>query len=206
MNPSPVAPPLARPVPHSAGKRPAPAPRHKSRSSRSRRRLRNEGFRGTSTRASVWMRYGSYWFVIVLSGAVAHLCFRSVPGARSGGTWLMASSAFQLIVAVLGTIFAAHRRTDIIEQLRAFLFGYTVGPGLGVAVFMWTTQALVEDGSDDLFVRTAIAALPWLYFIPVVVPAIMYLKLVSGFRALDRVQLDDEEILQIYTRNDGLQR
>lgn len=118
----------------------------------------------------------------------------------------MASTAFQLVVAVAGTIFAAHRRDEIIEQLRAFVFGYTIGPGVGVALFMWVTQALVADGSDDLFVRTAIAALPWLYFIPVVVPSVMYLKLVSGFRALDRVHLDDEELLQIYTRNDGMQR
>jgi hypothetical protein len=198
---------LARPRADATASRPTPdGAVRRQNPSRRRRRMTNEGFRGTSTRASVLLRYATYWLVVILAGATAHLCFRAVPGARSGGTWLMASCAFQLVVAVIGTVFAAHRRNEIIEQFRAFVFGYTIGPGVGVALFMWTTQALVADGSEDLFVRTAIAALPWLYFIPVVIPSVMFLKLVSGFRALDRVQLDDEEIMQIYTRNDGLQR
>jgi hypothetical protein len=71
---------------------------------------------------------------------------------------------------------------------------------------MWVARNMVSSGSDDLFIRTAVAALPWIYFIPVLVPSIIFLRLVAGFRTIDRVGLDDEEILQIYTRNDGLQR
>jgi hypothetical protein len=71
---------------------------------------------------------------------------------------------------------------------------------------MWVARNMVSSGSDDLFIRTSVAALPWLYFIPVLVPAVLFLRLVAGFRVLDKVRLDDEEILQIYTRNDGLQR
>lgn len=196
---------LARPVRVESAPTPPPQQR-KPKASRSARRRRNEGLRGVSLRTSVLLRYVSYWFVIVLSGAVAHFSFKSVPEATTGGVWLMASSAFQLVIAVLGTLFAAHRRAEILDQFRAFVFGYTIGPGLGVACFMWVARNMVSSGSDDLFIRTSVAALPWLYFIPVLVPAVLFLRLVAGFRVLDKVRLDDEEILQIYTRNDGLQR
>lgn len=198
-------PPLARP------QHPAPAtlpvdPVLRRQNSRRARRHRNEGLRGVSVRGTVYLRYLSYWFTIVAGGALAHKCFQSVPESASGGVWLMASCAFQLAVAVLGTMFAAHRRQEILEQFRAYVFGYTVGPGLGVAVFMWVARNMVSSGSEDQFVRTAVAALPWIYFIPILVPAVIFLRMVTGFRTIDKVGLDDEEILQIYTRNDGLQR
>jgi len=174
--------------------------------SRRRRRRRNEGLRGVSVRATVYLRYLSYWFTIVASGAVAHYCFKSVPEATSGGIWLMASCAFQLVVAALGTMFAAHRRDEILEQMRGYVFGYTVAPGIGVAIFMWVARNMVSSGSEDMFIRTAVSALPWIYFIPVLVPAVIFLKMVAGFKTIDRIGLDDEEILKIYTRNDGLQR
>jgi len=103
-------------------------------------------------------------------------------------------------------MFAAHRRDEILEQLRAYVFGYTVAPGVGVAVFMWVARNMVSSGNEDMFVKTAVSALPWLYFIPVLVPAVIFLKMVSGFKTIDRIGLDDEEMLKIYTRNDGLQR
>lgn len=201
---------LARPNHHRPGQPPqSEKPQQRAdiaRLTRRARRRRNEGLRGVSVRVSVLFRYLTYWFVIVLSGAVAHYCFRSVPEAGSGGIWLMASCTFQLVIAVLGTMFAAHRRTEIIEQLRGFLFGYTIGPGIGVAVFMWVARNFVAGGAEDLFIRTAVAALPWIYFIPILVPAVIFLRLVAGFKTIDKVGLDDEEILQIYTRNDGRQR
>lgn len=199
VTPRSLARPLSTPANYPDG---SPAPKI----SRRRRRRRNEGLRAVSVRASVYLRYLSYWMAIVLSGALTHYCFKSVPEATSGGVWLMASCAFQLVVAALGTLFAAHRRDEILEQLRAYVFGYTIGPGVGVAVFMWVARNMVSSGSEDMFIKTAVAALPWIYFIPVLVPAVIFLKMVAGFKAIDRIGLDDEEILQIYTRNDGLQR
>lgn len=202
VRPRQLARPQTRP---ESGQAPA-SPAVKRLASRRARRHRNEGLRGFSVRASVILRYVCYWMFIVTAGSITHYCFKSVPEASSGGVWLMASCAFQLLVAVAGTLFAAHRRDEILEQLRAYVFGYTVIPGLGVALFMWVARNMVSSGSDDLFIRTAVAALPWIYFIPVLVPSIIFLRLVAGFRTIDRVGLDDEEILQIYTRNDGLQR
>jgi hypothetical protein len=71
---------------------------------------------------------------------------------------------------------------------------------------MWVARNMVSSGSEDMFIKTAVAALPWIYFIPVLVPAVIFLKMVAGFKTIDRIGLDDEEILKIYTRNDGLQR
>lgn len=170
------------------------------------RRLRNEGWRGTSVRASVALRYISYWFVIVGGSALAGAFFAEVPNAQSGGLWMLLSTSFQLAVAAIGTIFYANRRHEIIEQVRAYVFGYTLFPGLGVAAFMWTATRLVAYGSQDAFVHTLTAALPWIYFLPVVLPAVIFAKTVAGLRMTNRLRLDDEEIMQIYTRNDGLQR
>ena len=198
---------LARPRPNMGPTESAPqSPAVKRLASRRARRHRNEGLRGVSVRATVVLRYLSYWFIIVLAGAITHYCFKSVPEASSGGIWLMASCAFQLATAAAGSLFAAHRRDEIIEQLRAYVFGYTVVPGLGVAVFMWVARNMVSSGSDDLFIRTAVSALPWIYFIPVLIPAVIFLRMVAGFRTIDKIGLDDEELLQIYTRNDGRQR
>jgi hypothetical protein len=197
--------PLARPRAQRVSNAPV-SPDRKRLMNRRQRRRRNEGLRGVSVRTSLYIKYACYWLSIVLAGAITHYCFKSVPEASSGGIWLMASCAFQLVVATLGTWFAAHRRKEIVEQLKAYVFGYTVAPGLGVAVFMWVARNMVSSGSEDLFIRTAVSALPWIYFIPVLIPAVIFLKMVAGFKTIDKIGLDDEEILQIYTRNDGLQR
>lgn len=203
MQRSASAQPLVRPA---VSTQPRPNSQIPPKMSRRRRRRRNEGLRGFSVRSTVFLRYLSYWFTIVAAGALAHYCFRSVPEASSGGIWLMASCAFQLVVAALGTLFFANRRDEILEQMRGYIFGYTVAPGIGVAVFMWVARNMVSSGSEDMFVRTAVYALPWIYFIPILIPSVIFLKMVSGFKTIDRVGLDDEEILRIYTRNDGLQR
>lgn len=193
-------PPAARPlVPHTPPPGPAGAARHAGRI------MRNEGPRGRSTRAAVAFRYAAYLGTILVCVAATHAAFAAVPGAASGGWWMLASAAFQLIVAVAGTWFFPNKRPEIVEQARHYVFGMTVFPGTGVALFMWATRAMSDANSTDIFVSSLNRALPYLYFLPVVLPAIIFVKTVAGLRTLNRVQLDDQELLATLTRNDGLQ-
>jgi hypothetical protein len=75
---------LARPSARASSTPPPVSPTAKRLASRRARRHRNEGLRGVSVRATVVLRYVAYWFTIVIGGAVAHFCFKSVPEASSG--------------------------------------------------------------------------------------------------------------------------
>lgn len=153
------------------------------------------------------LRYGAYWVAIVVSSSLVQALFVNTPSAKSGGMWLMMSASFQCVVAAVGSIFLAPHRPEIVEQLRSYLFGYTILPATGVALFLWFAQQMVENSTgEDVFLGTMVSALPFLYFLPVILPSIIFTKLVAGFRVVSRVSMDDEELMRIYTRNDGYQR
>lgn len=166
-----------------------------------------EGLRGSSSRAAIRLRYVSYFLIIVLGATVTSACFASTPGASSGGEWLLFSAAFQLATAAVGSWFDLGHRPEIIQQVRAYVFGYTILPGTGVAVFMWAASHLgASPGSPDVFISSLQTALPWIFFLPVVLPAVIFMKTVAGMRVINREQMDDQELMNIITRNDGLQR
>jgi hypothetical protein len=165
-----------------------------------------EGPRGLSTRATVWFRYVGYLLTILTCCGLTQACFSSLNGAQSGGEWMLLSAAFQLAVAVIGSAMFANRRAEILHQVRSYVFGYTVFPGTGVAIFMWSASSLSSGSGNDVFVGSLNAALPWLYFLPIVLPAIIFLKSVSGMRVLHRERMEDREAMNLYTRNDGVQR
>lgn len=165
-----------------------------------------EGPRGTSIRWSVWLRYAGYFLAIVFCCALTQACFNQVAGAQSGGEWMLLSVGFQLAVAAVGSWAFANRRPEINQQVRSHIFGYTVLPGTGVAIFMWSARHLSSNNGTDVFVNSLNSALPWIYFLPIILPAIIFLKSVAGMRVIHREQMDDEEIMKTFTRNDRLQR
>ena len=166
-----------------------------------------EGPRGRSTRNAVWLRYFSYFLTIVLAAGITQACFASVQGAQSGGQWLLLSASFQLAVAAIGSFMFSNRRAEIIRQVRSYVFGYTIFPGMGLAIFMWSARHLTAGASSgDVFVSTLNNALPWIYFLPVVLPAVIFMKTVAGMRTLRREQLSDQELMRTYTRQDSSQR
>jgi hypothetical protein len=172
-----------------------------------KRRFTFEGPRGASVRASVGLRYVSYGLVIILGSVVTGACLASTPGASSGGEWMLLSSAFQLATAVLGSWFVPPKRPEIIQQVRAYVFGYTVLPGTGIAVFMWAASHMTTSSTNpDVFITAIQSALPWIFFLPIILPAVIFMKSVAGMRVLNREQLDDQENMKVLTRNDGYQR
>jgi len=166
-----------------------------------------EGPRGASTRAAVYLRYAAYFLGIMIASAVTSGCFANVPGATSGGMWMLLSVSFQLATAAVGSFAFANRRPEITQQVRSYVFGYTVLPGTGMAIFMWAARHIPTGPTgSDVFVNSLNSALPWLYFLPIILPTVIFLKTVAGMRVLNREQGDDQELMRTYTRIDGRQR
>lgn len=171
-------------------------------------RLITEGPRGSATRLGVWWRYATYLLVIIACSGITEACFSSVSDAHSGGEWMLLSVTFQIVVASIGSWQYAAKRPEITQQLRSFVFGYTVFPGTGVAIFMWAASHISATSTTgtDVFVSTLNNALPWIYFLPIILPTIIFVKSVAGMRSIHREQMDDQETYATYSRNDGSQR
>lgn len=170
--------------------------------------IRNEGSRGQAARAAVVMRHVAYLCVILICTAIAHASFIAVPGAGSGGRWVLFGATFQLAVAAVGTMLFPNRRAAIIEEARTYVFGWTVLPATALALFMWGARSLAAApaGETDMFLSTLTSALPWIYFLPIVIPCIVFLRMIAGLRTIHKVQEDDQELMAMMTRHDGLQR
>jgi hypothetical protein len=182
-------------------------PKNSRKSARGIRRRATEGPRGASVRAAVWLRYAGYLGLIIICSGITQVCFSKINDAHSGGEWMFLSACFQLCVAAVGSWAFANRRPEIIHQMRSYVFGYTVLPGTGIALFMWAASHIaVGPSGTDVFVNSLNTALPWLYFLPIILPCVIFTKAVAGMRTINRETMDDQEIMTTYTRNDEMQR
>jgi hypothetical protein len=155
---------------------------------------------------AVLLRYLGYLVVIVLCSAVAHASFAGTPW-RMGGTLVLFSSACMAVTAALGTMFIPHKRTEIVEDFRHFLFQVAILPATGIAAFQWVMRAYTADPRhQDNFLGLLQNSLPMLFAFSVFVPAVVFIKAVAGRRTLDRSQQDDQELMETWTRQDHLMR
>lgn len=172
-------------------------------------RLRRvEGPRGYSLRTSVALRYATYLVVLVACCALTQGALDGAPRADGGGRWMFLSSAVMLLSASVGTGFYPNHRNEIIEQVRHFVFGIAVLPGTGLAIIMWAAESFLSSpgATSDPFASTLEVALPIIFFCTVIIPCLVFIKVIAGIRHLHRSRLDDEEMMALYTRQDGHQR
>jgi hypothetical protein len=165
------------------------------------RMLQFEGPRGKSVRAAVWLRYLSYAITIILCSAFTEAFVTGA--ARGGGKWMFFASAVMICVASVATFFFPHLRPKIIAQLRQYMFGITVLPGTGIAFLMYLTRDVL---GGDAFANTFTAALPIVFLVTVGFPVLIFIKVMSDLRTLHKANLDDQEMVSMYSRQDGLQR
>lgn len=208
------APPAGDPPgpPGGGGPTPGPGPglpRPASLPERIRSRIESfEGRRGLSTRRALWLRYASYYLTVVLCSATTHAAFSRTSLWRSGGLVMFFSATVMVAAAALATFAFTNYRGEILAQLRHFLFGICCFPGVGVALFLWALQRFLSNPAarDDVVTNVAFNAIPIVYFTTVVLPVFVFVKMVFGLRTFHRSRLDDEEMLRLYARQDGLQR
>lgn len=166
-----------------------------------------EGPRGYSTRASVFARYAVYFATVVLCSAVSHACFAHADRWRAGGEWMFFSAMLMFVTGAAGTMFYTNQRNEIIEQVRHYVFGLSVFPGTAIAIVMWASQGLTSSptSSSDAFTALLGNAIPVVYFCTVILPPLVFVKAMAGIRTLHRSRLDDEEMVAVWTRQDGQQ-
>ena len=164
------------------------------------------GSRGEAARAAVVLRWLASYLVVVGASLVAHACFSST-SASSAGAFLLCSSMFVAVVAALGCAFYAGDREEIVKQARHYIFGLISVPGAGLALFSAAMRGFSgSPGQFDSFTALLSSGLPIIYFVTVCLPPVVFLKFVAGLRTIHRSSLASEELMAVYTRQDGLIR
>jgi hypothetical protein len=171
-----------------------------------RRARTAEGPRGVAIRTSVALRYVGYVFTILLGATLANAAFAGTAW-RLAGTLVLFSSSLMCVTAAGGTLFMPHKRSEIIEDLRHFMFQLSLIPATGIAGFDWVVRSYGADPrNQDNFLGLLQNSLPLLYAFTVFIPAIVFVKAVAGRRHLERTQQDDEEAMNTWTRQDWFVR
>lgn len=179
----------------------APAPHRASRLQT------NEGPRGISTRAAVYLRHAAYLLVLALCSSITHYAMAAAgPYSIDGGSVMFLLGTLTLAIGALGTVFYANNRNEIIEQVRHYVFGMMVLPGTGISLILWIVKGLVtSQANPDAFSRTVDMGLLMVFGAVLIMPPVIFLKLMAGIRTLHRSTTDDQEMMRRWTRQDGHQ-
>jgi hypothetical protein len=166
-----------------------------------------EGPRGYSARTAVYLRYAAYFLVIVMCSAVTHVAFSHTGTfAVDGGFLMFLVSGMVLVAGAAGTMLYTNQRNELIEQVRHYLFGMMTFPGAAVSLVMWGSTGMVNPNvARDTFTNMLSFGLPMVFYCTVVIPAILFIKLLAGMRTLHRSTMDDQEMVNLWTRLDGKQ-
>ena len=68
------------------------------------------------------------------------------------------------------------------------------------------TLSAAPDSSGDVMLRTLNNFIPVIWGATLIIPLVIFIKLVSGVHTMHRSQLDDEEMVALMTRMDAHQR
>lgn len=174
-----------------------------------RMRIRGvEGPRGAATRASVWMKYGAYFGVIVACSSLTQAVLNSAGTTRNGGLFMMFALTLMAVTAALGcALFPTHRDT-IVDELRHYMFGLCLYPATGVALVIWAISSMLTSptAGTDTMAQLLSFSVPVVFVCTLIIPPVIFIKVVSGANTMHRSTMDDEEMVALYTRQDRYQR
>ena len=168
--------------------------------------LRVEGPRGISARATVWLRHVGYFFAVILATSITQAALSHVSNTSSGGLWMLGALTVIYVTATIGTIYFPDARRELIEEARHYAFGIIMVPGVTLAILMWAASHFMSSSSTDVFAHTLGIALPIIYVATVLIPAVLFVRLVSGRRYFSMSRGDDEKAMRNYTRQGFLQQ
>lgn len=164
-----------------------------------------EGARGQSARATLVIKWLSYFMLVLAGCGVTEYLTSGVTYAAHGGVFMLVAVTVVAVVGAGSTLFYVNLRTELVEKVRHYVFGIMVVPGLVVAVVVRLFQEWewVNTGSVG---STLQIALPMVFLATVVIPMFIFVKEILGIRTIYRSKLDDQEAVALWTRMDGLQR
>lgn len=168
----------------------------------------NEGMRGYSTRTAVYLRHAAYLLVLLLCSSITHWAMEKAgPYSIDGGQAMFFMTTLLLAVGAGATVFYTAQRNQILEETRHYVFGLMALPGTGIALVMWLVQDLVlAQANPDAFSRTLDLGLLMAFGACLIMPPIVFIKVISGIRGLSKSTMDDQESMQVWSRQDGRQR
>jgi hypothetical protein len=164
-----------------------------------------EGLRGYSSRVALAVKYVNYFLLVLLCCGLTGYLTKGVRFASGGGTFMLFSVAVITVSGAVATLFYVNLRNELVERIRHYVFGIILIPGTLLAMTLRAFQEW-EWANEGSLGGTLRGALPVVFLASVVLPAIVFVKEIIGIRTLHRSKLDDEESVQLWTRQDGLQR
>ena len=180
-----------------------------ARQARQAKRVRRfEGIRGQATRQAIILRYCAAMAAIVLCAGVNKAGLAHITSAAGGWKLLIGAVAVEAVIAAAGTFAFPARRDEIVQQTRHYIFGLTLFPATGLSGLMWALKPFADTAgpAGDGALTTVNTALPYIYYLPIIIAPIVFAKVISGIAGFHRVATDDEEMMLTLTRQDGLQR
>lgn len=164
-----------------------------------------EGLRGYSSRVTLAVKYINYFLIVLLCCGLTGYLTKGVRFASGGGTFMLFSVTVITVSGAVATLFYVNLRNELVERIRHYIFGIILIPGTLLAMTLRAFQEW-EWANEGSLGGTLRGALPVVFLASVVLPAIVFVKEIIGIRTLHRSKLDDEESVQLWTRQDGLQR
>jgi len=176
--------------------------------SRFRLRMYSEGPRSIATRSSVWLRYCVYMLTILGGCLLTHIALNAAGTTAYGGALMWLSCFIITSTAAAATVLYPTRRNDTISQFRHYIFGYCVFPGTAIAILIWALSSVVTSptANDDTMASLLRFAIPAVFVCTVVIPPIIFVKLIAGYHTMYTSLATDQEVMTSLTRQDQLQR
>lgn len=161
-----------------------------------------EGPRGVALRWSIGLRYLAYLGTIIGCVSLISAAFSRTRWSY-GGSIVLFSAAGILLTATVGTMFMPDRRTEVLEEMRKFLFQMLLFPSTAIALGHWFLRRYTTDpGSQNDFLSLLDTYLPMFFLLPALLSLIVFIKGIAGMRFLDRSRSDAEELLNTWSRQD----
>lgn len=169
---------------------------------------RIEGPRGAATRSSIWMRYAAYFGVIIGCSSLTQAVLAKAGTTQNGGLFMLFAVTLMALTAAGGAAVYPTHRDNIVEELRHYLFGLCLYPATGIAVVIWAINSMLSAPTtgQDTMAQLLHFSVPVVFVCTLIIPPVIFIKVVAGATSLHRSQLDDEEMVALYTRQDMHQR
>lgn len=171
-------------------------------------RAHSEGPRANSTRFTVYLKYLGFFMVTVLAAVITNGLLVTAGTTSYGGALMWFSACVMYVTAALGTVLFPQNRTEIIAQMRHYVFGLSLFPGVAIASIIWALQDVMSTptAGNDVLATLINFAVPAVFITTVVLPPIIFIKAVAGYYSLRRSTGSDEDMIASFTRQDQGQR
>ena len=172
-----------------------------------RMRLFSEGPGGVGTRGGIMLRYVVYFFTLVGCSLLTSALLSSAGTTAYGGSLMWFCAALMTLVAGVGTLLQPTNRAEIINSYRHYTFGLSIIPATAIAGVIWALRGVLTSptAANDTMASLLSFAVPAVFVTTLVIPPIIFVKLIAGYHTMNRSKMTDTEMMAMATRNDHLQ-